>query len=104
MATTSTIQITPEMLRSEAKNVRSIKNNHDNEMNQLYKIVSALENNWKGKSQDAFVANFESMKPTFQKFSKMLEEYASLMELSANDMETKDTDLASRIARSTTFN
>lgn len=104
MATTGIIQVTPELLRSEAKNVRSIKSNHDNEMSQLYKIVSALESNWKGKSQDAFVANFESMKPTFQKFSQMLEEYAALMDLSANEMETKDTDLASRIAKSTTFN
>ena len=104
MAITGIIQLTPEMLRSEAKNVRRIKNNHDNEMGQLYKIVSALERDWKGKSQDAFVANFESMKPTFQKFSQMLEEYAALMDLSANEMETKDADLASRIAKSATFN
>ena len=86
MATTGIIQVTPEMLRSEAKNVRRIKSNHDNEMSQLYKIVSALE------------------KPTFQKFSQMLEEYAALMDLSANEMETKDADLASRIAKSATFN
>lgn len=104
MATQGIIQLTPELLRSEAKNVRNIKNNHDTEMNQLFKIVSSLESSWKGKSQDAFVANFEAMKPTFQKFSKMLEEYAALMDLSANEMEAKDTDLASRIAKSATFN
>ena len=50
------------------------------------------------------MANFEAMKPTFQKFSKMLEEYAALMDLSANDMESKDTELASKIAKATTFN
>ena len=104
MATQGIIQVTPELLRGEAKNVRKNKSDHDAQMQQLFQIVRALESNWKGKSQDAFVANFEAMKPTFQKFSKMLEEYAALMELSANDMESKDTELASRIAKATTFN
>lgn len=104
MATQGIIQVTPEMLRSEAKNVRKIRNDHDAQMQQLFRVVRSLESTWKGKSQDAFVANFEAMKPTFQKFSKMLEEYAALMDISANDMESKDTELASKIARSTTFN
>lgn len=104
MATTGIIQVTPEMLRGEAKSVRSIKSDHDAQMQNLYRIVRALENNWKGKSQDAFVANFESMKPTFDKFSKMLEEYAALMELSAAELESRDTELANRISKQTTFN
>ena len=104
MAGNTTIQITPELLRNEAKNVRRIKGDHDTQMNNLFRIVRALESNWKGKSQDAYVQNFESMKPVFDKFSKMLEEYAALMDLSAADMEAKDTELASKIARSTTFN
>ena len=104
MASNSTIQITPELLRNESKNVRKIKSDHDAQMNNLFKIVRSLENQWKGKSQDAFVENFEAMKPTFEKFSKMLEEYAALMDLSAAQMESKDADLASQIRKSATFN
>lgn len=104
MATQGIIQVSPELLRGEAKSVRKIKSDHDAQMEQLFRIVRSLESSWKGKSQDAFVANFEAMKPTFQKFSKMLEEYASLMDVSAADMENKDAELAGRIAKSTTFN
>ena len=104
MANNTTIQITPELLRSEAKNVRRIKSDHDTQMNNLFRIVRSLENDWKGKAQSSYVQNFESMKPVFEKFSKMLEEYAALMELSASDMEARDTELASRIERSITFN
>ena len=100
----TTIQITPELLRNEAKNVRRTKSDHDTQMTNLFRIVRSLESNWKGKSQDAYVQNFESMKPVFDKFTKMLEEYAALMEVSAADMEAKDTELASKIARSSTFN
>ena len=70
----TTIQITPELLRNEAKNVRRIKSDHDTQMTNLFRIVRSLESNWKGKSQDAYVQNFESMKPVFDKFTKMLEE------------------------------
>lgn len=104
MATTGMIQVTPELLRGEAKSVRSIKVDHDAQMQNLYRIVRALEGGWKGQAQDAFVANFESMKPTFEKFSKMLDEYATLMELSANSMEAKDAELASHISKTATFN
>jgi WXG100 family type VII secretion target len=104
MAANSTIQVTPELLRNEGKNIRRIKSDHDTQMNNLFRIVRSLENNWKGKSQDAYVQNFEAMKPVFEKFSKMLEEYAALMDLSAAEMESKDTELASKIARSNTFN
>lgn len=104
MANNTTIQITPELLRSEAKNVRRIKSDHDTQMNNLFRIVRSLENDWKGKAQSSYVQNFESMKPVFEKFSKMLEEYAALMDLSASDMEARDAELASRIERSITFN
>ena len=104
MANNTTIQITPELLRSEAKNVRRIKSDHDTQMNNLFRIVRSLETDWKGKAQSSYVQNFESMKPVFEKFSKMLEEYAALMDLSASDMEARDAELASRIERSITFN
>lgn len=104
MAANTTIEVTPELLRNEGKNVRRIKSDHDTQMNNLFKIIRSLESNWKGKSQDAFVQSFEGMKPVFDKFSKMLEEYAALMDLSAAEMEAKDTELASKIAKTATFN
>ena len=104
MAGNTTIQVTPELLRNEAKNVRNIKSDHDARMNNLFRIVRSLASGWKGKSQDAYVQNFEAMKPVFDKFSKMLEEYAALMDLSAAEMEAKDTELASKIAKTATFN
>lgn len=96
-----TIQLTPEQLRGEAKKIRKIKSSHDSEMSNLFRLVGNLETIWKGGSQDAYYAKFTDAKGTFDKFSKMLEEFASLMEFSANEMEAKDAELASKVSKAT---
>ena len=101
MASNDTILITPEVLRGEAKKIRKIKGNHDTEMSNLFRLVGSLEAKWKGKSQNAYYAKFESMEGTFTKFSQMLEEFAALMEYTANDMEAKDAEQANKISRAT---
>lgn len=94
-----TIQLTPDQLRGEAKKVRSIKNNHDSEMKNLFRLVGNLETIWKGDSQNAYYAKFKDAQSTFNKFSTMLEEFAALMDYSANEMESKDTEVAGKIKK-----
>lgn len=89
------IQVTPELLNSKAAEVRSLKSSHDDTMAKLRSLVLALNENWKGEAQDAFVAKFESMQSTFTNFSEMLEGYAKLMDTAARELQNTDQTLKS---------
>ena len=93
----ATIQITPETLRSKASNIRSYRAEHDEIMAKMKNLIYGLNDTWKGEAQQAFLTNYENMLPTFQNFSEMLEGYASLMDVSANEMEAKDQELKAAI-------
>lgn len=87
------IQVTPELLTAKASEVRGLKSNHDETMTKLRNLVLALNENWKGEAQDAFVAKFESMQSTFTNFSEMLEGYAKLMDIAAREIQNTDQAL-----------
>ena len=53
----------------------------------------SLKDSWKGEAQDAFVAKFQSMEHTLRKLTEVLEQYAKLMDKSADDMQTTDQNL-----------
>lgn len=87
------IQVTPELLQGKATEVRSLKSNHDETMAKLKNLIMALNEQWKGEAQDAFVAKFESMQSTFTNFSEMLEGYAKLMDTAARELQSTDQSL-----------
>lgn len=89
------IQVTPEMLRTKAGEVRTIKSNHDNIVTQITSLVRNLNSQWKGAAQDTFLARYnEFNNSTFVTFTNMLEDYAKLMETAANELENQDTTLS----------
>lgn len=96
------IQITPEVLTSKAAEVRTHKAAHDDTMAKLRSLVLSLNETWKGEAQDAFVAKFESMQPSFNSFSEMLEGYAKLMDTAAREIQ--NTDQALKSAMQSSFN
>lgn len=87
------IQVTPELLNGKATEVRGLKSTHDETMAKLRSLVQALNEQWKGEAQDAFVAKFESMQSTFTNFSEMLEGYAKLMDTAARELQSTDQAL-----------
>lgn len=96
MATT-VIQVTPEMLRGKAGEVRGYRSQHDDTMGKIKNLVYALNEIWKGQGQDAFLSQYENMQPVFTNFSELLETYAKLMDMAANDMEANDQAISSKI-------
>lgn len=89
------IQVTPEMLRAKANEVRSIKSNHDNIVSQITSLVRNLNSQWKGAAQDTFLSRYnEFNSTTFVTFTNMLEGYAKLMDTAANELEAQDTTLS----------
>lgn len=89
------IQVTPDLLQGKATELRGLKSEHDETMSKMRTMIMGLNEIWKGDAQDAFVAKYESMQPTFTNFSQMLEDYARLMDTAAQKLQETDVSLQS---------
>lgn len=87
------IQVTPDLLKGKATELRGLKEEHDNAMSSMKTLITGLSEIWKGDAQDAFLAKYESMQSTFTNFSEMLEDYAKLMDTAATQLQEADTTL-----------
>ena len=87
------IKIYKETVKGKAADVRTYRGEHDAIMNKLGTLVYDLNSIWKGDAQTAFLNKYEEMKPTFAKFSELLEEYATFLDTAANSFESKDIEL-----------
>lgn len=87
------IQVTPDLLHNKANELRSYKDQHDEAMSKMQNLIYGLNEVWKGEAQDAFLGKYESMQPTFTKFSQMLEDYAKLMDTAAQRLQETDQSL-----------
>lgn len=90
----ATIQVTPDLLRGKATELRGYKSNHDQEMTNIKNLVNNLNEIWKGDAQQAFVDKYNSMQSTFTNFSDLLEGYAALMDTAAQKLEETDQGLS----------
>lgn len=87
------IQVTPEILKSQANTVRKYKTDQEQTMQRIRNIVLSLNDSWKGEAQDAFVSKFQSMDQTYRKLSSVLESYSKLMDKAANELHATDQNL-----------
>ena len=87
------IQVSPELLTGKATELRALKAQHDEAMTKMRSLILGLNEIWKGEAQDALVAKYESMQSTFNSFSEMLESYARLMDVSAQQLQETDQNL-----------
>ena len=88
------IQVTPEILRSKATELRGIKDEHDQAMAKMRTLILGLNETFKGAAHDAYVAKYEGMASTFTQFSQMIEDYAKMLDTTATSMETTDAESA----------
>lgn len=91
------IQVTPDMLKSKATELRGYNAQHQEAMSKMRTLITNLNEVWKGDAQTAFLNKYESMQGTFTNFAEMLEDYAKLMDNAAQKMQELDTGLAGQI-------
>jgi len=91
------IQVSPELLRSKASEIRTLKAQHDEAMAKMKTLIYSLNEQWKGEAQTAFVQKFDSMQGTFTNFSELIEGYARMMDTTANSMTEVDANLTNTI-------
>lgn len=91
------IQVTPDMLKGKATELRGYNSQHQEAMQKMRTLITNLNEVWKGDAQTAFLNKYESMQSTFTNFAEMLEDYAKLMDSAAQQMQDLDTSLASQM-------
>lgn len=97
------IQISPEELLTEATRVANLREEYDSIISQLGSIIQSLGGNaWMGKSQTSMAQKYDNMRPAFQQFSQLLEEYYTDMRRVATEMEETDNETA-QVIRSRAF-
>lgn len=87
------IQITPESLEGQAKQLRSYKDQHESTYGQIKTLVNNLVNDWKGEAQTAFLNSFTQKDAVFKQFSEEMENFARFMDQAAQKMRETEEQL-----------
>ena len=91
------IQLTPEMLRSEAQKMNSQRDQLTDTVNKIKTLVDSLESGWHGQTQQAFVNSFNEKKTVYDKFAEDMGGFATFMTNYAAAMENADTSARSSL-------
>ena len=86
------IQITPETLQGQAKDLRGKKTQHEDVYQQIKQLVASLEQEWQGEAQQAFYNSFAQKEPLFRQFAEEMEKFAQLMEQVAERMRASEEE------------
>lgn len=93
----SVIQVAPESLYREADKLLDLKDQQEAEIRKLRNLVNSLNSQWKGRSQTEFVNKFYSMDYAYRMLSELLEAYADLMKIAAEQFQSTDRSLKNQI-------
>ena len=95
------IQITPEILETQAKQLREKRDRHDQNYQAIKQHITSLQDEWQGEAQQAFYNRFNQSEPQMRQFAEELEKFAMLMDQVARTMrqaEEENKAAAQRLA------
>lgn len=87
------LSVSPEQLRSSARELEHLRQQHLALMKELRILVMSLSDSWKGEAQEAFTRSFLSKNKIMNDVSDVLQRYAALMERAADEAEAMDNTL-----------
>lgn len=95
-----TIKISPEELKSKAAALRSLKADHEAELKKMQGVQTTLAGVWEGESYKAYTERQKQINTVGNTLSTLLENFAQLMESSAELMIAEDKAAAAKIKNS----
>ncbi|WP_110926628.1 WXG100 family type VII secretion target [Bacillus massiliglaciei] len=91
------IRVTPAELVEVARQYQNESSNVSEQIVRLDNMISHLVSIWEGASSEAFAAQYEELKPSFNEMARLLTEVSQQLEKSAQILEDTDRDIASQI-------
>ena len=89
------IQLTPQLLNSEAGKMDTHRENLTGIVNQIQTLVNELQSGWHGKAQQAFVNSFTEKKKVYDTFAEDMLTFSTFMKNYAAAMENADASATS---------
>lgn len=90
------IRITPDQMRTRSREYQTQAENLDKVISRMDTLLNDLQSEWEGASSEAFANRFAELRPGFIKAKELIEEIASSLDATANDIEVLDQDIASK--------
>lgn len=91
-----TIRMTPAQMHERAGQYRQQAENVSEVIQNLDRLLEALLQEWSGKATEAYVANYEELRPYFEQAKVLIETIAAKLDSTANAMADLDTDIAAK--------
>lgn len=100
---TSKARLDPQELKNKALEMRSITSQYDYNVRKMQYIVEDLEKLWQNDAQSSILKELENVQSALKDYSNLADEFASLLEIAALELQTSnvDTDKASVLSDGT---
>lgn len=84
------IRLTPEALQQKANEVTQCQEDQRKVIDDVASLINDIVADWEGEAQKGFIAAFESVRPTYEKFAPDLSAFASFLTNYSQTMEYLD--------------
>jgi WXG100 family type VII secretion target len=91
------IRLTPAELEEMASRYSNESSQVEDLVGRLDTMKGQLEGMWDGAASEAFIAQYEELKPSFVKMSTLLADISKQLEDSAHVLQQTDQQIAGRI-------
>ncbi|MDO4673020.1 MAG: WXG100 family type VII secretion target [Porphyromonadaceae bacterium] len=93
----SEIKLTPEQMKSRARSYATESANLQKSIQNMDKLIKALQSEWKGDASKAYADRYNSLKPAFKNAKELMDELSSNLKAAAQIMEETDRKIASQL-------
>lgn len=93
----SEIKLTPEQMRARARAYAKEEENLEKSIQNMNRLINALQNEWKGEASKAYAERYGTLKPAFENAKKLMHELSHNLKESARIIEETDLQIASQL-------
>lgn len=93
------IQVTPELMRSTAKNVDSKIVEWNAAVSKIYNLASQMDAMWDGLGNDSFNVVFNNDRPKFDSLNILMSDYSKAIVTAANLYDTGEQEVKNIVTR-----
>ncbi len=89
------IRVNSAMLRDTAQTISGELSNFQNLTSEIQQGLSSLSNTWEGDAFTNFVEKVNSLTPTFERYSEVINSYVTFLNKSAEEYDTTESEAQS---------
>ena len=93
------IRITPETLEQQAKQLSSLKDEHEQVFSKIKQLVNSLSSEWEGEANKAFTDSFAQREAELKKFAADIDSFRLRMESAATQMRQAEEAVKAKMGQ-----